>query len=262
MLPGDSTRQIMDTGLQVPSDLSPKRGQRPLHHPNILRPGILRGATPQIVLSDLARTLKDVIRSGRTPAGTELHAGMQEFGSRLAEAEQAELTKTGLLLGLAHSSTRAFTSHALGGRMIFGPDWYSDASSPDLIQRAFAFHTYAHEQFHAHRKAPLNRIVSIEEGLAELYAEQMTNQQLGYMPPGTRIYLGAKERALELALLVGDGDPMKGMRFLLQSRSAPDLPQWLYDAGIKRGIPQTQLLTLVFRSEELQKFLARGGKLR
>lgn len=242
------------------TDLSPKRGQRPLHHPEIPRPGRLRGATPEIVLNDFTALLNSSIRWGRLPAGVELYAAMGDFERRLEAAENAEFQQTGLILGLSHSSTRAFTSHALGGRIMLGPDWYADAASPDLMQRAFAFHTYAHEKFHAHRLAPLTHIVSIEEGLAELFAAQTVQKHLGLSLPGTRIYATAKERAHELALLLGRGDERTGLTFLLKSRGADDLPKWLYETGLKRGIPKEQLLPLIFKPEEWQKFLARGGK--
>ncbi len=199
--------------------------------------GCLRYSEPQVIADDALAWLNSLkIPRAVTPSSIRIHTEQHEFEIDVRKAIDDENKKYGRNLAYPNSNSLpfAFASHVQGGRIYLSPNAYYLLQG-NIEERAYVWRCIAHEYWHGIRKSPMqyNPSSDIEEGLAQEFAERMSQARLGGVAK-TGAY--ANELILVRQLMSAWGEHQNEIwQQLLKSRTANDLSKWLWDETLKHG---------------------------
>lgn len=119
-------------------------------------------------------------------------------------------------------------------------------SGRDVYLRARGVRVLAHEWWHASRVSPPERCPRLEEGLAELFAQEFCRERFGVPLSGPESYKSLLDKANQVAVTLGEGNLGRGLRRLAESRSAPDLTVWLEAEPSGAGLSAEEIINLLY----------------
>lgn len=148
----------------------------------------------------------------------------------------------------ASDANAVFNGHAI----VLLPSVYRQFQSSNMMERAVAMRTIAHEYWHA-LKGYSQRYNALEEGGAEWFSTEITNELLSSQLDFSA-YISYRHPLGAVRMLEGQ----LGKQWLLDSRLAPDQHLYLKDSLGRLGLSQDEIQHVVSYNQETSEgeFLA------
>lgn len=246
LLPPEGNLDPWDGGDPLPKDASPQLSQKDLPSDRrIPRDGTLRFTRPEKIVESAVTALRRRNLPGRTPPSPKLYTDLEAYRRDVLAAIEANDLRLGITGRSYLDIPVGYNSWMQGGQIYLHPRLHEMLSGHDIYLRARAVRVIAHEWWHATRMAPPELCPPLEEGLAELFAQQFMLRRVGVALEGPPRYAGLLDKATRVATLLGDGNLARGLRRLASSREARDLGKWLRDELEKVGLADLEVENLL-----------------
>lgn len=246
LLPPEGNLDPWDGGDPLPKDASPQLSQKDLPSDRrIPRDGTLRFTRPEKIVESAVTALRRRNLPGRTPPSPKLYADLEAYRRDVLAAIEANDLRLGRKGKMYSALPFGYSSWMQGGQIYLHPSLYEALTSRDIYSRARAVRVVAHEWWHAIRRSPPESCPPLEEGLAELFAEQFTLRRFGAALSGPESYRAVLDKATRVATLLGQGNLAKGMRRLAESREAENLLKWLRNELEQVGLTGPEIENLL-----------------
>lgn len=236
-----------DGGDPAIPDASPQLNRKDLpEDARIPRDGSLRFTRPERIVQNAVTALRGRGLPGRNPPAPKLYSDFETYRREVLAAINANDARRGLS-GIEYTRLPVgYSSWMQGGQIYLHPEIHEALSGRDVYERARGVRVLAHEWWHAVRVAAPETCPRLEEGLAELFAQEFCRQQFGVPLSGPDSYKPFLAKATRAALSLGDDNLGRGLRVLAGSRSVPDLTAWLETELGKAGLSPEEIRNLLY----------------